>query len=83
MASVQGGTGSQLLFLEISFCASDHCLAAHSSVLSGKTPHQGNLWSLTSTAESRRQKGIQEAHCHAVGSVAVQMLWECRLVYDN
>lgn len=78
MASVQGGTGSQLLLLEISFCASVHCLAAHSSVLSGKTLHQGNLWSLTATAESRRQQGIQESHCQALGSDAVQMLWECQ-----
>lgn len=78
MASVQGGTGSQLLFLErIPFCASVHCLDAHSSVLSDKTPNQGNQ-SLTAAAESRRQQGIDESHCQALGSDAVQRSWECQ-----
>lgn len=77
MASVQGGTGSQLLFLEkIPFCASVHCLDMHSSVPSGKTPNQGNLQSLTAAAESRRQQGIDVSHCQALGSDALQRSWE-------
>lgn len=77
MAFVQGGTGSQLLFLEKIpsvplFTAWRHTLV----ILSGKTLNQRNPQSFRTTAESRRQQGICESHCQALGSDAVQRSWE-------